>query len=56
MKRLTSDDFISTETMRDVVSFYAKFYEQKEPLYRLDNFFGMGKHGLHFATMMLLQY
>ncbi|EPY03749.1 cytochrome p450 [Paenibacillus alvei TS-15] len=48
MKRLTSDDFISTETMRDVVSFYAKFYEQKEPLYRLDNFFGMGEAWLAF--------
>ncbi|MGG4192096.1 cytochrome P450 [Paenibacillus jamilae] len=48
MKRLTSDDFISTEPMHDVVSFYAKFYEQQEPLYRLDNFFGMGEAWLAF--------
>lgn len=48
MKRLTSDDFISKETMSDVVSFYAKFYEQQEPLNRLDNFFGMGEAWLVF--------
>ncbi|ULL18732.1 cytochrome P450 [Paenibacillus sp. H1-7] len=42
MENITSSDFTSPETMRDFFAFYHRLVEQQEPLYRLDDFFGMG--------------
>ncbi|TDF89725.1 cytochrome P450 family protein [Paenibacillus piri] len=42
MEKITSSDFASPENMRDFISFYKRLAEQQEPLYRLDDFFGMG--------------
>lgn len=42
MKQITSGDFTSPEMMRDFIAFYKRLTGQGEPLYRLDDFFGMG--------------
>ncbi|MFB6365188.1 cytochrome P450 [Paenibacillus elgii] len=42
MEKITSGDFASPETMRDFMTFYKRLAGQQEPLYRLDDFFGMG--------------
>ena len=42
MQRITTEDFSSSENMKDVVGFYKKLTEQQEPLIRLDDYYGMG--------------
>ncbi|SCW65698.1 hypothetical protein SAMN04487970_102526 [Paenibacillus tianmuensis] len=42
MEKITSGDFASPEMMRDFIAFYKRLAGQQEPLYRLDDFFGMG--------------
>ncbi|WP_248927802.1 cytochrome P450 family protein [Paenibacillus hamazuiensis] len=42
MEKIISSDFTSPETMRDFFAFYRRLAEHQEPLYRLDDFFGMG--------------
>ncbi|CAG7624531.1 cytochrome P450 [Paenibacillus allorhizosphaerae] len=42
MEKITSNDFASPENMRDFIAFYKRLAGQQEPLYRLDDFFGMG--------------
>ncbi|MGG0240526.1 hypothetical protein [Bacillus rhizoplanae] len=37
MKKITTEDFSSSENMKDVVGFYKKLTEQQEPLIRLDD-------------------
>ncbi|MFS0838866.1 cytochrome P450 family protein [Paenibacillus sp. 1P03SA] len=42
MEKITGGDLNSPETMRDVAAFYKRLAAQKEPLLRLDDFYGMG--------------
>ncbi|XOK61078.1 cytochrome P450 family protein [Paenibacillus elgii] len=42
MEKITGGDFASPETMREFIAFYKRLAGQQEPLYRLDDFFGMG--------------
>lgn len=42
MKKITLGDLNSPETMRDPIVYYKPFFEQQEPLFRLDDFYGMG--------------
>jgi cytochrome P450 PksS len=42
MKKIRSEDFSSSENMKDVVGFYKKLSEQQEPLIRLNDYYGMG--------------
>ncbi|GKS12653.1 cytochrome P450 [Paenibacillus chitinolyticus] len=42
MEKMTGGDLNSPETMRDIISFYKRLAAQKEPIIRLDDFYGMG--------------
>ncbi|TVX93330.1 cytochrome P450 family protein [Paenibacillus agilis] len=42
MHKITTEDFNSSENMKDLVGFYKKLTEQQEPLIRLDDYYGMG--------------
>ncbi|WP_405082945.1 cytochrome P450 [Paenibacillus chitinolyticus] len=42
MEKMTGGDLTSPETMRDIISFYKRLAAQKESLFRLDDFYGMG--------------
>ncbi|MBC6972392.1 cytochrome P450 [Bacillus sp. Xin] len=42
MKKINLGDLNSPETMRNPIIFYKSFFEQQEPLFRLDDFYGMG--------------
>ncbi|MFB0843093.1 cytochrome P450 family protein [Paenibacillus oleatilyticus] len=48
MEKITGDDFASPETMHDFMAFYKRLAGQQEPLYHLDDFFGMGGAWLAF--------
>ncbi|KEQ24834.1 cytochrome P450 family protein [Paenibacillus tyrfis] len=48
MEKITGSDFASPETMHDFMAFYKRLAGQQEPLYRLDDFFGMGGAWLAF--------
>ncbi|GKU78970.1 cytochrome P450 [Paenibacillus sp. L3-i20] len=42
MQKITTEDFSSSENMKDVARFYKKLTEQQEPRFRLDDYYGMG--------------
>jgi cytochrome P450 PksS len=42
MNKIAMGDFYSPETMRDPFAFYSRLREQQEPLFHLDDVYGMG--------------
>ncbi|MFU1794909.1 cytochrome P450 family protein [Paenibacillus azoreducens] len=48
MEEIRGSDFASPETMRDFISFYKRLAGQQEPIYPIDDFFGMGKAWVAF--------
>ncbi|MBB3126786.1 cytochrome P450 PksS [Paenibacillus rhizosphaerae] len=48
MKDITSNDLVAPETMRDFNAFYQKLAYRQEGLYRIEDFFGVGKAWVAF--------